>query len=140
MASRTVLNVWSPNTPTRIAVPAARNGAICASIPRITFPRLAPFSAPSHGRRRTAMRIRAFRETSTAATAIRPVGPAPSARVASSVPIAAGSSRWVAMARSKETQVSSEKTAMIGSGRVPLLKAMKNIRKATAVVQCATAR
>ena len=67
------------------------------------------------------MRMRLDREASSAETAMRPVGPAPREMVARMTPTAAGSRREVAMARSKEAQVSTAPMAMIGSGRMPLL-------------------
>lgn len=51
---------------------------------------------------------------------INPVGPAASENAAMRMPIAAGSSREVAMARSIEHQVSSAPAAISGSGRSPL--------------------
>ncbi|PFX04553.1 hypothetical protein CJ468_05323 [Nocardia farcinica] len=56
----------------------------------------------------------------SAATQIRPVGPAASEKPAISTAIAAGSSRPVAIARSIEHQVSSAPAAISGSGRRPL--------------------
>ena len=140
MASMTVRKVWSANTAMRMAVPEARNGAICASTATMEVERFEPFGAPSMGRRRITILMSEPSDASRAATAMRPVGPAPRARVARMVPMAAGSRRRVAMARSKETQARRLNMAMIGSGRVPLLYVIQNSRNMLAMVQWATRR
>ena len=76
---------------------------------------------PMDGTRSAMARKRCGRLTRKTPTAKRPVGPAARVMVAAMVPTAAGSRRWVEMARSKEAQVNITPSATMGSGRVPLL-------------------
>ena len=74
----------------------------------------------------------------SAATAIRPVGPVASENEARITAMAYGNMRRVAMARSTETQVSSAPRAMTGSGRRPLLKAIQKARNTAAALHTTT--
>ena len=92
-----------------------------ASTPSIFAPLDASGPASSSGNLRYTILIKLDNAASSAATAIKPVGPAPKETVAMMTPTAAGSSRRVAMARSMHTHVNSAPNAITGSGRRPLL-------------------
>lgn len=76
------------------------------------------------------MRVTIWRDAaSSAATAMRPPGAAPTHSAAHGTAMATGSSRPVAIARSTDTQVRSEKNTTAGSGRSPLLSGSQISRK-----------
>ena len=127
MDSSTEARVWSPKTAMRIAVPAARNGMVCISGAATPPPRALW--------RSTTMRTSTGRPASSAATAIRPVGPQLSDSVATTTPMAAGNRRRVRMARSMNTHVSRAPRATTGSGRRPLLYGSQNASRTPAADQ-----
>ena len=75
--------------------------------------------------------------TSRAPIEAMPVGPENSVSAPTMQAIATGSSRLVATPRSTEHQVSRMPSAMIGSGRRPLLSGSQNARNMPAAVQAA---
>ena len=126
MASSTLARLCTPKTEMSTIVPEARIGAINARCEPTTLPRA------------TTVRRTGRTPMSSAATAMRPVGPVARENEATITATANGNSRLVAMARSTDVQVSSAPSAIAGSGRRPLLKAIQKARNTAAALHTTT--
>ena len=116
--------VWSRKMRITVTVTAATRGATSGSTPncldrRCRMVRSGPIA------------------TSSAPIEAMPVGPENSVSAPMMQAIATGSSRLVATARSTEHQVSRMPSAMIGSGRRPLLSGSHTARNMPAAVHAA---
>ena len=95
-------------------------------------------STPSVALRRVMIRPMARAPTKSGATATSPCGARVTVNTATTIAIAVGANRWVAMVRSTSIQTARTPNAISGSGRRPLLNGSQAARNTIPAVATAT--